>query len=42
MTHRRNQGSSLMDEIITVGGHLDSWDLAEGAHDGADVFKAWN
>ena len=27
------RGSELPDEIITVGGHLDSWDLAEGAHD---------
>lgn len=27
------KGSSNPDEIITVGGHLDSWDLAEGAHD---------
>jgi carboxypeptidase Q len=27
------RGSSLPDEIITVGGHLDSWDIAEGAHD---------
>ncbi|HCN85265.1 MAG TPA: peptidase M28 family protein, partial [Sphingobacteriaceae bacterium] len=26
-------GTSNPDEIITVGGHLDSWDLAEGAHD---------
>lgn len=26
-------GSELPDEIITVGGHLDSWDPAEGAHD---------
>lgn len=26
-------GTSDPDEIITVGGHLDSWDLAEGAHD---------
>jgi len=26
-------GSTYPDEIITVGGHLDSWDLAEGAHD---------
>lgn len=26
-------GSEYKDEIITVGGHLDSWDLAEGAHD---------
>ena len=27
------RGSTAPDEIITVGGHLDSWDLAEGAHD---------
>ncbi|MFI5133306.1 MAG: M20/M25/M40 family metallo-hydrolase [Chitinophagales bacterium] len=26
-------GSEFPDQIITVGGHLDSWDLAEGAHD---------
>lgn len=27
------KGSEFPDEIITVGGHLDSWDLAEGAQD---------
>jgi hypothetical protein len=27
------KGSQFPEEIITVGGHLDSWDLAEGAHD---------
>jgi hypothetical protein len=27
------KGSEFPDEVITVGGHLDSWDLAEGAHD---------
>ncbi len=26
-------GTEFPEEIITVGGHLDSWDLAEGAHD---------
>jgi len=26
-------GSEFPDEYLTVGGHLDSWDLAEGAHD---------
>jgi carboxypeptidase Q len=26
-------GTEFPDEIITVGGHLDSWDPAEGAHD---------
>jgi Zn-dependent M28 family amino/carboxypeptidase len=27
------RGSRYPKEIITVGGHLDSWDLGEGAHD---------
>ncbi len=27
------RGSELPKEVIVVGGHLDSWDLAEGAHD---------
>ena len=27
------KGSEYKDEIIIVGGHLDSWDLAQGAHD---------
>ena len=27
------KGSKYPTEIITVGGHLDSWDLAQGAHD---------
>ncbi len=27
------RGSEFPDEIIVVGGHLDSWDLGEGAHD---------
>jgi carboxypeptidase Q len=26
-------GTEFPDEIITIGGHLDSWDPAEGAHD---------
>ena len=31
-------GSEYPNEIITVGGHLDSWDIGEGAHDdGAGV-----
>lgn len=29
------RGSSKPEEIITVGGHLDSWDITEGAHDDA-------
>lgn len=27
------RGTEFPNEILTVGGHLDSWDLAEGAHD---------
>lgn len=27
------RGSEFPDEIILVGGHLDSWDIGEGAHD---------
>jgi carboxypeptidase Q len=27
------KGNEFPDEIITIGGHLDSWDPAEGAHD---------
>lgn len=35
------KGSEHPEEIITVGGHLDSWDLAEGAHDdGTGVVQA--
>jgi carboxypeptidase Q len=26
-------GTDLADEIVTVGGHLDSWDVGQGAHD---------
>lgn len=34
------KGSRFPDEIITVGGHLDSWDVNEGAHDdGAGVVQ---
>lgn len=27
------KGSEFPDRIITIGGHLDSWDIGEGAHD---------
>jgi Zn-dependent M28 family amino/carboxypeptidase len=27
------QGSEFPDEVIVVGGHLDSWELSQGAHD---------
>lgn len=34
-------GTSTPDEIIAVGGHLDSWDVGEGAHDdGAGCMQA--
>ncbi|HLG38709.1 MAG TPA: M20/M25/M40 family metallo-hydrolase, partial [Chitinophagaceae bacterium] len=26
-------GTEFPDQVITIGGHLDSWDLGEGAHD---------
>ena len=35
------KGSQFPDEIISVGGHLDSWDVGEGAHDdGAGCLQA--
>jgi len=35
------KGSEFPDEIIVVGGHLDSWDVGEGAHDdGAGCVQA--
>lgn len=35
------RGSELPQEIIVFGGHLDSWDIGEGAHDdGAGVVQA--
>jgi len=34
------KGSQYPDEIITIGGHLDSWDVNEGAHDdGAGIVQ---
>jgi hypothetical protein len=34
-------GSVIPDEIVLVGGHLDSWDLAQGAHDdGAGITQS--
>jgi carboxypeptidase Q len=35
------RGSEFPEEIITIGGHLDSWDPGEGAHDdGAGVVQS--
>ena len=35
------RGTQFPEEIITVGGHLDSWDLAEGAQDdGAGIVQS--
>jgi len=35
------KGTQFPEEIITVGGHLDSWDLAEGAQDdGAGIVQS--
>ena len=35
------KGTEKPDEIILVGGHLDSWDIGEGAHDdGAGVVQS--
>jgi hypothetical protein len=34
------KGSQFPDQIITIGGHLDSWDVNEGAHDdGAGIVQ---
>jgi carboxypeptidase Q len=36
------KGSEKPDEIILVGGHLDSWDVGQGAHDdGGGCIIAW-
>ncbi len=35
------RGSAFPDEYIVVGGHLDSWDIGEGAHDdGAGIVQS--
>ena len=34
------KGSKYPDEIMVVGGHLDSWDLGDGSHDdGAGIVQ---
>ena len=36
-------GSELPDEVVVMGGHLDSWDVGQGAHDdGAACIAAWH
>lgn len=35
-------GAVFPDELVIIGGHLDSWDLAEGAmDDGGGILSAW-
>ena len=35
------RGNEITNEVIVVGGHLDSWDLGEGAHDdGAGIVQS--
>ncbi len=36
------KGSELPDEVVVMGGHYDSWDVGQGAHDdGAACMAAW-
>jgi carboxypeptidase Q len=35
-------GRERPDEVVVVGGHIDSWDVGQGAHDdGAGILAAW-
>ncbi len=35
-------GSEFPDEVVVMGGHFDSWDVGQGAHDdGASCIAAW-
>ncbi len=35
-------GSEFPDEVVVMGGHFDSWDVGQGAHDdGASCMAAW-
>ena len=36
------KGSEKRDEVVVIGGHLDSWDVGQGAHDdGGGCIVAW-
>jgi hypothetical protein len=36
------RGSEKPDEVVVMGGHLDSWDVSQGAHDdGCECVAAW-
>ena len=36
------KGSVLPHEIVVIGGHVDSWDVGEGAHDdGGGILQTW-
>lgn len=36
-------GSELPDEVVVIGGHYDSWDVGQGAHDdGVACIAAWH
>jgi len=35
-------GSELPEELVVIGGHIDSWDIADGAHDDAGgILQTW-
>ena len=36
------KGSKYPEEIVVIGGHIDSWDVGQGAHDdGGGCIAAW-